>query len=886
MNATELLAEFRKSRAESAFSELVRRYTNLVYSVARRRLSDTSLVQEAVQTVFIRLARVVPNVRSDGELAAWLHRTTVHASIDLWRSETRRRAREQHAVSMQPHNIETAPWNDIAPILDDVLDKLNNTERQAILLRFFEQKSMREVGLACGVGEDAAKMRVSRAMDRLRSIFAARGVVCGAAGLGLLLAERAVEAAPNGLVSALATLKVPAAGFASNAGLAQLLAHSSKAKLAAGLAVALAGAVSVIWLISARESRRHSEAPLKPAAASNPASMLANQANNSAVASANSAADDKRPDPLKLLQAVVRARNRVSSGQMELELARYEEDRPFERTNLLKLNIIFDGDKRRVESFTREYAYTSMASDAREVTDARMAAEGLDHEAAVRAGLLKSFASHHVAAYDGDAVMDYWENDGHPFQTRIDDPSNGGWIPVFDPRCLGLTIAPGISQTVEGCLSCKKGSAQLVGEDLVEGIPAWHVQVQPLDFWLDKAHPTLVLKHAFNGSTVISRYDDSNPRDALPIELTEYVLHGTSGTKTAFSIRHFTRKTAQFNIQVDPASWTLAGLGMQVGAQVIDYRIHRIIGYWNGSGLSENVPRKTAEPQNPPDRAALLALLDVQPDSPAALDAAQWILRNTPDGPDVEKAASIIADNHIENTNLVFLAQELERLRHRCATNLLEAMLAKNPSAEVRGNACLALATIWKDKSAYGKNKTEAATAEKLFERVISEFGPVQRDGKKLADLAKPELLDLRNLSIGSPAPETQGQDLDGHPIRLSDYRGKVVVLVFWSHWDALRPDVPALRELIAHMGTKPFAVLGVYCDDDPAKAREFAQKSDMTWPSLSDARFGPLATLWNNNGWPTFTVIDADGKIRFRHLLQRELPQCVDSLFAQQTVR
>src|SRR5579864_6300785 len=200
MNATELLAEFRKSRAESAFSELVRRYTNLVYSVARRRLLDTSLVQEAVQTVFIRLAKAVPNVRGDAELAAWLHRTAVHASIDLWRSETRRRAREQQAVSMQTDQIETTPWNDIAPILDDALNKLNNTDRQAILLRFFEQKSMRELGLTCGIGEDAAKMRVSRAMDRLRSIFAARGVVCGAAGLAVLLGERAVEAAPSGLV--------------------------------------------------------------------------------------------------------------------------------------------------------------------------------------------------------------------------------------------------------------------------------------------------------------------------------------------------------------------------------------------------------------------------------------------------------------------------------------------------------------------------------------------------------------------------------------------------------------------------------------------------------------------------------------------------------------
>ncbi len=153
MNGTELLAEFRKTRAEAAFGELVRRYTNLVYSVAKRRLVNDPLAQEATQTVFIKLAKAVPPLRTEGELLAWLHRTTVHASIDLWRSEARRHAREQHAVTMQPAATETSPWSEIAPVLDDALTELNEVERQVILLRFFEQKSMRELGQAFGIGE-------------------------------------------------------------------------------------------------------------------------------------------------------------------------------------------------------------------------------------------------------------------------------------------------------------------------------------------------------------------------------------------------------------------------------------------------------------------------------------------------------------------------------------------------------------------------------------------------------------------------------------------------------------------------------------------------------------------------------------------------------------
>src|SRR5260370_2483649 len=102
MNGTDLLADFRANRSEGAFTELVRRYTSLVYSVAKRRLSNVSLAQEGTQTVFIRLAKAAPKLRGDAEFAAWLHRTTVHVSIDLWRSQFRRRVRPPTPPPIQP----------------------------------------------------------------------------------------------------------------------------------------------------------------------------------------------------------------------------------------------------------------------------------------------------------------------------------------------------------------------------------------------------------------------------------------------------------------------------------------------------------------------------------------------------------------------------------------------------------------------------------------------------------------------------------------------------------------------------------------------------------------------------------------------------------------
>src|SRR3954467_13851568 len=117
MSGIELLAEFRRTRSEQAFTALVRQYTNLVYCVAQRRVSSVALAQEVTQSVFIRLATAVPNLSSDAQLAAWLHRTTVHVSIDLWRAESRRRAPEEHVAAMQTESVEEPAWTQLAPAL-------------------------------------------------------------------------------------------------------------------------------------------------------------------------------------------------------------------------------------------------------------------------------------------------------------------------------------------------------------------------------------------------------------------------------------------------------------------------------------------------------------------------------------------------------------------------------------------------------------------------------------------------------------------------------------------------------------------------------------------------------------------------------------------------
>jgi RNA polymerase sigma factor (sigma-70 family) len=209
MSENELLHSYRDQGSQEAFAELVRRFAGLVFSVAKRRLANATQAEDVAQVVFIRLSKTPPKVGSDGELAAWLHRTTLNVAIDTWRSEHRRHLREQQAISMEPTSDPL--WEEISPKLDQALNRLGDQDRQTLLLRFFGCKSLREVGAAFNVSEDAAKMRVSRAVDRLRTELGVGSAACTTAFLGTMLAERSVEAAPAQIVSRLMALRLPSA---------------------------------------------------------------------------------------------------------------------------------------------------------------------------------------------------------------------------------------------------------------------------------------------------------------------------------------------------------------------------------------------------------------------------------------------------------------------------------------------------------------------------------------------------------------------------------------------------------------------------------------------------------------------------------------------------
>ena len=197
-----LLCQYAQRHSNEAFATLVNRHLNLVYSVALRQVRLPQLAQEVSQSVFTDLARNAGALKPDTVLTAWLYRVAYRTAIDVVRHESRRQAREQIAMEMVVMNTASSEWTRIEPLLDEAMELLNEEDRTAILLRYFDNKGLREVGDRLGISEDAAQKRVSRAVERLRELISKRGVVVGTGGLAVVISANAVHAAPAGLAAA------------------------------------------------------------------------------------------------------------------------------------------------------------------------------------------------------------------------------------------------------------------------------------------------------------------------------------------------------------------------------------------------------------------------------------------------------------------------------------------------------------------------------------------------------------------------------------------------------------------------------------------------------------------------------------------------------------
>src|SRR5438552_3359529 len=257
----ELVTAYATRGSENAFRALVTRHVNLVYAAAFRQVGDAALAEEITQNVFIALARKAPRLAGIQTLAGWLHRTAILEAKARVRAELRRGRRAEMAAEIAALQREGAsPFDALVPLLDEGLLNLRDGDRLALVLRFLEERSLRDVGAALGVDEDAARKRVSRALDRLAGFFRRRGFAVPAGmGAAALLANSAT-AVPAGLAASATNAGLAAGGAATGVNLALLkLMALTKTETVVICALVAAAPLTWRWQASARAVRQQAD---------------------------------------------------------------------------------------------------------------------------------------------------------------------------------------------------------------------------------------------------------------------------------------------------------------------------------------------------------------------------------------------------------------------------------------------------------------------------------------------------------------------------------------------------------------------------------------------------------------------------------------------------
>jgi thiol-disulfide isomerase/thioredoxin len=283
-----------------------------------------------------------------------------------------------------------------------------------------------------------------------------------------------------------------------------------------------------------------------------------------------------------------------------------------------------------------------------------------------------------------------------------------------------------------------------------------------------------------------------------------------------------------------------------------------------------------------------LALAREFPTDPAALEAYRWIITRASNVPEAKTAADLVIQDWVSDPRLETLCKSLVYHSDEAGNRVLRAAIEKSPHRPVQGYARYSLATALRkdaDRRTAGGHvpvrlQAQVDEAERLFKEVIDGYAEL-KFLPTLGKAAEADLYEMKNLSIGKAAPEFEGGTLDGKPVKLSDYRGKVLLVVFWGTWcGPCMADLPHEQELFKKYDGRPFTILGIDCGDNRAKAVKTCADKGVTFPSVWDGESsdGPVQKQWNVRGWPTLYLLDTKGVIRFkgdylRGRTQRKLP-------------
>lgn len=305
MDDMALLREYSVAESESAFATLVSRHIDFVYSAALRQVRDPHLAKDITQAVFIILARKAGSISPNAVLSGWLFKTVRFTASAQLKAAIRRRRREHEAQmnSLLPQTLPDPIWDRMAPLLDEALAKLNEKDRQAVLLRYFENKSLAQVGGALSVNEDAARKRIGRAVEKMRQFFARGGIGLSAIALGSALSTFAVQAAPAGLAATISATAVQGSTAAASTltlvkGALKLMTLA-KLKVAAAVGTATIAVTAMAFAVEELVLQSNSSPPLTESVAAQPDSSAPDVAlaNSKGSASAGNVVTRKEAAP-------------------------------------------------------------------------------------------------------------------------------------------------------------------------------------------------------------------------------------------------------------------------------------------------------------------------------------------------------------------------------------------------------------------------------------------------------------------------------------------------------------------------------------------------------------------------------------------------------------
>jgi peroxiredoxin len=254
----------------------------------------------------------------------------------------------------------------------------------------------------------------------------------------------------------------------------------------------------------------------------------------------------------------------------------------------------------------------------------------------------------------------------------------------------------------------------------------------------------------------------------------------------------------------------------------------------------------------------------------------------------LQQATAALLEDHIEERDLGGVALLMTTLPHTETKAFLRALIKRSPHREVRAYACLALATNLQRQAEDKPGGAAATAAEKeivaLLKRINDEFADVKLHDRPLSELAQPLLFEKENLSVGKKAPEIVGTDAEGNEIKLSRFRGKVVLLDFWGDWCPHCVRLyPHERVLVSKYKERKFVLLGVNTDS-PERLERAEKEKKVTWRSFADGPMpGPIAKQWNVDAIPSMYILDHKGVIRFKgNFDPDELNQAIEPLIAE----